>query len=126
MKIISIEELIGTDREVKCPKGGFTSFRFLLESDGMGFSVHKTVIPKGEKQHWHYKNHLEACYCVWGLGIITDIRNEKNTVIKPDTLYALNNHDDHYFQALENTVLISIFNPPVKGREVHREDGSYE
>jgi len=126
MKIIKLSELAGTEREVRCPKGGFVSFRFLLERDGMGFSLHKTVIPKGDKQHWHYKRHLEACYCVSGHGIIRDISSGDCHEILPDTLYALNNHDDHEFQALEETVLISVFNPPVRGIEVHKEDGSYE
>jgi L-ectoine synthase len=45
--------------------------------------------------------------------------------IVPDTCYILDQHDDHLFEALEDTVLISVFNPPIIGGEVHREDGSY-
>lgn len=125
MKVLSLKQLQNTEREVKCPKGGFTSYRFLLEKDGMGFTLNKTVIPAGDKQFWHYKNHLEACYCVWGLGVLTDARTGKKHTIEPDTLYVLDDHDPHEFKALETTVLISVFNPPLKGREVHREDGSY-
>ena len=44
----------------------------LLESDGMGYGMTKTVIPVGERQHWHYKNHLESCYCVSGKGLLTN------------------------------------------------------
>jgi L-ectoine synthase len=40
-------------------------------------------------------------------------------------MYALDKHDVHYVKALEDTVLISVFNPPVTGREVHDADGSY-
>jgi len=126
MKIVSIADLAGTDREVRCPKGGFTSFRGLLEKDGMGFSMHKTIIPKGPPQHWHYTQHLEACYCIAGWGVITNLADGKQTMIREDMIYVLDNHDDHTFQALEDTVLISVFNPPVKGGEVHNEDGSYE
>ena len=54
MKIVKINQLENTDREVHGE--GFTSFRALLAKDGMGFSLHKTVIPIGGPYHWHYKN----------------------------------------------------------------------
>lgn len=125
MKIVKLEDVARTDRQVECPHGGFTSMRFLLEKDGMGFSVHKTLIPKGPPQHWHYTRHLEACYCVSGKGLLTNLETMRQHEIVPDTLYALDNNDDHWFQAIEDVVLISIFNPPVRGSEVHKEDGSY-
>lgn len=126
MKVIAAVDVEGTEREVHCPRNGFTSYRMLLERDGMGFSVHKTVVPRGRPQHWHYTNHLEACYCISGAGILTNLATKEQHFIFPDHLYALDAHDDHTFQAIEDTVLISIFNPPVKGAEVHRKDGSYE
>lgn len=124
MKITSIDSLKGTEREVVGE--GFTSFRVLLERDNMGFSLHKTVIPKGGPYHWHYKEHLESCYCIKGQGIITNLDTGIGYHIKVDTTYILNNHDNHTFEALEDVVLISVFNPPVKGTEIHKEDGSYE
>ena len=125
MKVIDINELVGTDREVKCPRGGFTSLRYLLAKDGMGFSLHKTIIPPGPKQHWHYTHHLEACYCVKGWGVITNLKTGRQHMIREDMTYVLDDHDDHTFQAIEETILISVFNPPVTGAEVHRADGSY-
>lgn len=125
MKIISISDLEDTPREVHCPRNGFTSFRFLLARDGMGFSLSKTVIQPGPPQHWHYKNHLEACYCVAGWGNVTNLRTGKQTMIREDMLYALDEHDDHTFQALSETILICVFNPPLIGDEVHDADGSY-
>lgn len=126
MKVIGMADLAGTDREVKCPRGGFTSYRALLAKDGMGFSLHKTVIPEGRPQHWHYKNHLEACYCVSGGGVLRNLSSGARYLIAPDMLYVLDKHDDHTFEAWRDTVLISVFNPPVIGNEVHGEDGSYE
>ena len=124
MKVVEIRDLQKTDREVKGT--GFTSFRFLLEKDEMGFGVHKTVIPKGGPYRWHYKEHLEACYCISGKGILHNKETKKTYIIQPDTMYALDDHDDHTFEALEDVVLISVFNPPVTGKEVHKADGSYE
>ena len=125
MKIIDTSELIGTDREVKCPNGGFTSFRAILARDGMGFSLHRTFIPKGSPQHWHYAHHLEACYCIEGRGVITDLATGNRHLITPGVIYSLDRHDDHTFEALEDVTLISVFNPPVTGKEVHDENGSY-
>lgn len=123
MKVIRINQLEETIREVK--GNGFTSFRALLASDNMGFSLHKTVIPKGGPYKWHYKNHLEACYCIRGKGELTDLTTGVKHIITPDTIYVLNNNDPHTFEALEDTVLISIFNPPCTGQEIHDKDGSY-
>lgn len=125
MKVISIRDVADTDREVHCPRNGFISYRLLLAKDGMGFSLHRTVVPKGDPQRWHYKNHLEACYCEAGHGLLTHCASGRTWEILPGTLYALDDHDDHSFQALEDTVLISVFNPPIVGTEVHGADGSY-
>ncbi len=125
MKIIDFNDLYGTDREVDCPNGGFKSLRFLLEEDGMGYTMTRTSIPKGEPQRWHYKKHLETCYCIKGHGILINLATEEKFEIKPGVAYVLDKHDDHTFQALESVVLICVFNPPLKGREVHKKDGSY-
>lgn len=126
MKVLSVKDLQGTSREVHCPKGGFISSRLLLESDGMGFTLTHTFIPKGMPQTWHYKNHFEACYCVSGEARVGNLETGETFSIKPGDMYALDRHDRHLFMALEDTVLICVFNPPLKGAEVHQEDGSYE
>lgn len=127
MKVTRNSDIAHTNREVHCPQGGFVSFRYLLERDGMGFSLHHTEIPvTPEPQHWHYKNHLEACYCVSGRGWLVNLKTRERFYIKANTMYALDSHDDHTFQALEPVVLISVFNPPLTGKEVHNADGSYD
>lgn len=123
MKVVSVSEL-PAERVVKCPKGGFTSNRILLESDGMGYTMTKTVVHPGV-HHWHYKNHLESCFCVSGSGRVTNLATGEKHLIEPDTTYVLDKHDDHIFQCLEEVVLICVFNPPLTGQEVHQEDGSY-
>lgn len=124
MKIVKISEL-SEDRIVDCPKGGFKSNRILLESDGMGFGMTKTIIPVNGKQFWHYKNHLESCYCVSGKGVLTNAETNEEFIVEPDTTYVLDKNDAHYFEAIEEVVLICAFNPPLTGREVHSKDGSY-
>ena len=124
MKIVNANAL-DNDRIVECPNGGFTSKRVVLESDNMGFGVCKTEIPKGEKQFWHYKNHLESCYCVSGKGTLTNTTTGEEFSVGVDDCYSLDNNDPHSFQAHEDVVLISVFNPPLTGREVHDDTGSY-
>ena len=124
MKIIDMNDLKGTERQINFDSG-MISYRALLKKDGMGFTICKTVIPVGPIQRWHYKNHLEACYCICGEGILTNMFTGKSYKIMEDMLYVLDDHDEHTFEALEHTVLISVFNPPLIGHEVHLPDGSY-
>lgn len=126
MKVINIKDVIRAKKAVTCPKGGFVSYRYLLEKDNMGFGLCKTMIPRNEAQHWHYTNHLEACFCISGMGVLTNLETGDEFEIVPDVCYVLDNHDDHEFRAITDVVLISVFNPPLTGKEVHREDGSYE
>lgn len=126
MIIRSFQDVHNTEREVVCPNGGFVSHRYLLRSDGMGFSMTRTFIPKGSPQIWHYKNHLEACYCTKGKALLRNLETGEDFEIVPGTMYALNLHDKHEFTAIENTELICVFNPPLSGREVHDEDRSYK
>lgn len=123
MKVIKQFDLLNTERDVKFKEG--TSIRYLLASDNMGFSLHKTIIPKGQKGHWHYKNHLESCFCVSGRGVLTNMETNDVFNIEPDTCYVLDKNDDHTFESITDVVLISVFNPPVNGSEIHCEDGSY-
>ena len=125
MKIVRLKDLEGTDQEVKSP-AGWTSVRFLLAKDGMGFSFHETTFPPGLEFDMWYKHHLEAVYCYKGKGELTNRDTGEKFTIEPGTLYALDKHDKHtLYGGTEDMRLICAFNPPVTGREVHDEDGAY-
>lgn len=123
MKVVSCSSL-PDDRKVNFHAG--VSNRMVLESDGMGFTHTKTVINAGTKVFQHYKNHMESCYCVYGKATLTDALTGEEFEIKEDVTYILDRNDPHWFEAHEETVLICVFNPPLKGGEVHNKDGSYE
>jgi L-ectoine synthase len=125
MKVLDVKDLLGTEREVKCPKGNFTSFRMLLDRDGMGFTLCKTVIPVGGPYFWHYAAHLEACFCIVGRGSVKNLTTGEEFAVHPGVCYVLDNHDPHEFTAFELTELISVFNPPLEGKETHDDNGSY-
>lgn len=123
MIIRKLNNLLNNSRHIH--GDGFESVRYLLEKDNMGFSLHRTFIPKGTERIWHYTHHLEACYCIQGKAYITNNITGDRFLILPDTMYALDQNDPHTFKAAEDTVLISIFNPPVEGSEIHDGDHSY-
>lgn len=120
MKITRINQL----EPVKFTGG--VSFRAVTKKDNMGFGICKTYIPKGGPYHWHYEHHLESCYCVKGEGILTELSTGIQHLITPDVVYSLDKNDDHTFHALSDTILISVFNPPLNGDETHDENGNYK
>ncbi len=124
MIVTTLKGILCTDRDVSGP--GWNSRRLLLASDGMGFSLTDTIIKKGAVLELEYTHHLEACYCIEGNGQIRASGDETWHPLEPFTLYALDQHDRHVVQAKDADLrLVCVFNPPLSGREVHREDGSY-
>ena len=120
------KDVIGTSKEVFAKDGQWLSRRMLLKDDRMGFSFHETIIKANTKTHIHYKNHLEAVYCVAGNGKIEDIKNGKIYDIYDGIMYALNHHDEHYlYGGSVDMRLICVFNPPLTGLENHDKDGVY-
>lgn len=103
----------------------WTSVRMLLADDGMGFSFHITTLKAGSEHQFEYKHHFESVYCMSGTGSITDVATGETHAIRPGVMYALNLHDRHILRAEQELVMACCFNPPVTGKEVHREDGSY-
>lgn len=123
MIVRTLEEILGTDKEVKAET--WTSRRLLLKDDNMGFSFHDTIIHAGTETHIWYQNHLEAVYCVAGEGEIETVADGKVYPIKDGTMYALDKNDEHYLRATKDMRLICTFNPPITGKETHDKDGVY-
>lgn len=113
-------------RVVVSPRGDFTSYRLLLARDGMGFSMTKTLVPAGGPYRWHYRHHLEACFCISGHGEVRESETGRTMPIGPDCLYYMPGHEAHELTAFVPMTLLCVFNPPLVGPEVHRADGSYE
>ena len=125
MFVRSLNDVEKTDYFVDWGNG--TSHRMLTEADGMGFTVCHTVVKKGSESLLEYRNHLEACYCIGGEGEVEDM-NGNVYPIKVGDIYVLNQHDKHYLRGGKDTdlILVSVFNPPLKGTERHhlKGDGS--
>ena len=96
-----------------------------MARDGLGYSFHDTIVKAGTTQSLHYKNHLEANYCIEGSGEVECVNTGETWPLAPGTMYVLDRHDPHIVRAKTNLRLICIFTPPLTGHEKHDEDGSY-
>lgn len=105
--------------------GNGLSRRFLLEADGMGYSITDTTVRAGTMSRLEYRKHLEACYCIEGEGEVVDMAGNPH-VLRPGVLYALNNHDPHLLVAAPDTDLrlICVFSPALRGAERHNLDAA--
>lgn len=122
MIVKHLDEVVHTKDDIDTPT--WNSRRLLLKKDGMGFSMHDTLIKAGTETFIWYRNHVEAVYCVEGEGEI-EVIGGRTYDIRPGTLYALDGHEKHYLRAKSQMRMVCVFNPPITGTEVHDEDGVY-
>jgi L-ectoine synthase len=105
--------------------GNGLSRRFLVEADGMGYTVTDTTVRAGTKSRLEYRRHLEACYCIAGSGEVVDA-NGQSHVLEPGTMYALDRNDPHFLIAAphEDLRLVCVFTPALQGHETHKLDSA--
>lgn len=123
MIVRTLGGVVGTDRDVKAET--WNSRRLLLKQDGMGFSMHDTLIHENTETLIHYRHHLEAVYCIEGDGEVEVISTGERIRIGPGTLYALDGNEKHMLRARGRMRMICVFNPPLSGQETHDADGVY-
>lgn len=123
MKIVKLDDVKNSEHSIE--GGNWTSHRLLLKKDGMGFSLHETIIKAGTETHIWYQNHLEAVYCIAGEGEVETLKDGKVYPIKEGTVYALDEHDEHLLRGTTDMRMVCVFNPPLTGKEIHDENGVY-
>lgn len=123
MIVRKLEDIAGTESDIAAEN--WSSRRFLLKKDGMGFSFHDTCIHPGTETTMWYKHHVEAVYCIEGEGELEDLTDGKKYSIAPGTLYALNGNEKHILRTQKGLRMICVFNPPLNGNEVHDDEGVY-
>ncbi len=126
MIVRQLEEAQQSGRRIVDPKKNWESTRLLLNDDNMGFSFHITTIYAGADFDMHYQNHLESVYCISGEGEVETHADGKKYAIKAGTIYILDKHDKHTLRATTEMVMACVFNPALKGTEVHNAEGAYE
>ncbi|MGQ0840951.1 ectoine synthase [Actinokineospora sp.] len=105
--------------------GNGLSTRLLVQADGMGYTVTETTVRAGTKSRLEYRRHLEACYCVEGVGEVVDLEGTSHRIV-PGVLYALDKHDAHFLIASPDCdlKLICVFTPALRGDERHSLDSA--
>ncbi len=123
MIVRKLDELRETEREIKAET--WTSRRLLLSDDGLGFSLHDTVIHAGTSTEIHYQHHLEAVYCIEGQGRVEVPETGESYEIQAGTVYALDGHERHLLIAETKMRMVCVFNPALVGPETHDQNGVY-
>jgi L-ectoine synthase len=123
MFVKHLNDILGTPHHVT--GDAFESRRILLAADGLGYSLHDTIVKAGSVQRLHYKNHVEANYCIAGEGEVENAETGQVWPLSPGSLYVLDNHDPHIIRARTDLRLVCIFTPALTGLEKHDKDGSY-
>jgi L-ectoine synthase len=124
MIVRTVEDLktLGSYRE---KPGVWSSARYLLRRDAMGFTLTQTTVAAGASQTMQYKNHVEANLIIEGEGDLTDLATGTVYRLMPGTMYALDEHDRHRIDATTDMRIVCVFSPALAGPETHDEDGSY-
>ena len=123
--IVRTVEDLKTQGSYREKSGVWSSARYLLRRDGMGFTVTHTTIAAGSSQTMQYKNHVEANLVIEGEGELTDLATGSVHRLTPGTMYALDRHDHHRIDARTGMRIVCVFAPALVGPETHDEDGSY-
>jgi ectoine hydroxylase len=122
---VIVRNLRDLPRDANVVAETWTSRRLLVAADAMGFSLHDTVLNAGTTTAMHYKNHVEAVYCIEGTGELEDLSTGEKHVVAPGVVYALDKHDRHVLTAWTALRVVCVFSPPIVGPETHDADGSY-
>ena len=105
--------------------GVWTSSRYLLKDDGVGFTLTQTTVAAGQSQTMEYKNHVEANLIIDGEGTLTDLTNGQVHELRPGSMYTLDQHERHKLEATTDMRIVCVFTPALVGNETHDADGSY-
>ena len=105
--------------------GVWTSTRYLLKDDGVGFTLTQTTCAAGQVIEMQYKNHIEANLVIEGVADVTDMATGKVHRLSAGMMYTLDQHDHHRLSIVEDIKLVCVFTPALTGAETHDDEGSY-
>lgn len=110
---------------VRAVGAGTRSARYLTVNDRMGFSYNDNRIAAGSEMTLWYKHHWEANFILSGRGTVTDVTTGQSWPLERGVLYTVGPNDRHRLVLTEDTHLVSVFCPPLRGDERHDPDGAY-
>ncbi len=83
MIVRTLDEITDTERDVESENKQWRSKRIVLAKDGVGFSVHETVLQPGTINDFWYANHIEAVFVTEGEGELYDKDNDVTYQLAP-------------------------------------------
>ncbi len=120
MIVRTLAEITDTERDVKTEN--WRSKRIVLADDGVGFSVHETVLDAGSVNDFWYANHIEAVFITAGEGELYDKDNDITHQLGPGSIYVLNGNERHQLRPRTEMRTVCVFNPPVTGARGARRE----
>ena len=124
MFVKTLKDLKAAGREKIVAGGSARTVRFLTRDDGLGFTMSDVRLDAGQQNVLWYKHHWEANHIVSGAGDVTDLTTGQSWKLEPGVAYNVGPKDRHRFRAHSDVHLLSVFNPPLEGHELHDADGS--
>lgn len=124
MIVRSLDDLKAQGRYREKP-GVWSSSRYLLRDDAVGFTLTQTTVAAGSSQVMEYRNHIEANLIVEGEGAVTDCATGRTYPLSPGVMYTLDKYDRHQLVAVTDLRIVCVFTPALVGAETHDADGSY-
>ncbi len=124
MIIRHLQDLKKTGRYAEKP-GHWSSARYLLRDDNVGFTLTQTTVAAGTSLDMEYKNHIEANLIIQGEARVTDLTTLEEHQLIAGSSYTLDKHDRHRLHALTDLTIVCVFTPALTGTETHDQDGSY-
>ena len=123
MFVRRLDELRAAGEEKVVANGGARTVRMLAKRDELGFSLSDVRLSAGQDNKLWYKNHWEVNYVLDGCAKVSAVNTDEVFEINPWSLYIVGPADPHRFESITDVHVLSLFEPPLTGTEVHDADG---
>jgi len=123
--IRTMEQIEAEGRVISIGYGKATAVRLLTKADGLNFSISEARGSKAGASTLWYKNHWEGNLVLEGSLEVTDKTTGEAHLLGPGGLYLVGPGDPHHLKTLTDVHAISVFDPPLTGKEDHDADGAY-
>jgi len=106
--------------------GGSRFAKLVTTDDNLGFAISDVWFKAGREADLWYRNHWEANIVLDGHVEITEDATGTVHTMQTGDVYCVGPKDKHHLKVVEDSHVLSIFNPPLTGNERHDDQGGYE
>jgi len=118
------DEMRAAGQEMTVANGQARTLRMLTKADDVGFGFSDVHLAAGADTTLWYKHHWEANHIIAGRGRVTDLTTGQAWTLESGVSYNVGPKDRHQLRADTDLHLVSVFCPPLEGREQHDRDGA--